>query len=108
MVRSDMTGAACETIASLPYGDGRAIAGSCGDPSTRHFTGKERDSHKSCPKAVETDPTAAAFLDTLATAYFEAQQPDKAAEAERQALTLKPDDPSYKNALDKYLAAAKQ
>jgi hypothetical protein len=86
-----MTGAACETIASLPYGDGQAIAGSCGDPSTRHFTGKERDN--------ETG------LDYFGARYYGA---DKAAEAERQALTLKPDDPSYKNALDKYLAAAKQ
>jgi RHS repeat-associated protein len=43
-VRSDMTGAACETIQSLPYGDGQTTSGSCGDPSTRHFTGKERDS----------------------------------------------------------------
>ncbi len=42
-VRSDMTGAACETIQSLPYGDGQSTSGSCGDPSTRHFTGKERD-----------------------------------------------------------------
>lgn len=36
--------AACETIASLPFGDGQVEADSCGDPSTRHFTGKERDS----------------------------------------------------------------
>jgi RHS repeat-associated protein len=43
-VRSDMTGAACETIQSLPYGDGQSTSGNCGDPSTRHFTGKERDS----------------------------------------------------------------
>jgi RHS repeat-associated protein len=42
-VRSDMTGAACETIQSLPYGDGQSTSGNCGDPSTRHFTGKERD-----------------------------------------------------------------
>jgi RHS repeat-associated protein len=42
-VRSDMTGASCETIFSLPFGDGQAIAGSC-DPTPMHFTGKERDS----------------------------------------------------------------
>jgi RHS repeat-associated protein len=41
--RSDMTGAACETIQSLPFGDGQSSSGGCGDPSTRHFTGKERD-----------------------------------------------------------------
>ena len=35
---------ACETISSLPFGDGMATNGSCGDPSPMHFTGKERDS----------------------------------------------------------------
>jgi RHS repeat-associated protein len=34
----------CETIASLPFGDGETTTGSCGDPSPMHFTGKERDS----------------------------------------------------------------
>jgi RHS repeat-associated protein len=34
----------CETITSLPFGDGQTITGSCGDPSPMHFTGKERDS----------------------------------------------------------------
>jgi RHS repeat-associated protein len=42
-LRSDMTGAACESITSLPFGDGETTSGGCGDPSTRHFTGKERD-----------------------------------------------------------------
>jgi RHS repeat-associated protein len=42
-VRSDITGAACETITSLIFGDGQLVSGSCGDPSTRHFTGKQRD-----------------------------------------------------------------
>jgi RHS repeat-associated protein len=42
--RSDMTGAMCETITSLPFGDGQATSGACGDPSPNHFTGKERDS----------------------------------------------------------------
>jgi tetratricopeptide (TPR) repeat protein len=46
-----------------------------------------------------------AYLDTLATAYFEAGQPDKAAETERRALALNPDAPSYKKALKKYEAA---
>jgi RHS repeat-associated protein len=41
--RSNSSGARCETIASLPFGDGQTIAGSCGDPSPNHFTGKERD-----------------------------------------------------------------
>jgi RHS repeat-associated protein len=34
----------CETITSLPFGDGQTTSGSCGDPSPMHFTGKERDS----------------------------------------------------------------
>jgi RHS repeat-associated protein len=42
--RTNLTGAACETIQSLPFGDGQAIAGSCSDISPLHFTGKERDS----------------------------------------------------------------
>jgi uncharacterized protein len=56
-------------------------------------------------KGVETQPNNASYLDTLATAYFEAGQPDKAAETERRALALKPHDPSYKKALEKYEAA---
>ena len=43
-VRTDMTGANCESIASLPFGDGQSITGTCGDVSPLHFTGKERDS----------------------------------------------------------------
>jgi RHS repeat-associated protein len=42
-VRSAMAGASCETIASLPFGDGMSTSGSC-DPSPMHFTGKQRDS----------------------------------------------------------------
>jgi RHS repeat-associated protein len=42
--RTNLSGIACETIASLPFGDGQAISGSCGDISHMHFTGKERDS----------------------------------------------------------------
>src|SRR4029077_5066163 len=34
----------CETITSLPFGDGQTTTGSCGNPSPMHFTGKERDS----------------------------------------------------------------
>jgi RHS repeat-associated protein len=41
--RSNSSGARCETITSLPFGDGQTTAGSCGDPSPNHFTGKERD-----------------------------------------------------------------
>jgi RHS repeat-associated protein len=43
-VRTDMTGANCESIASLPFGDGQSITGTCGDVSPMHFTGDERDS----------------------------------------------------------------
>jgi len=46
-VRTDMTGAPCETITSLAFGDGQIISGNCGnssgDVSPMHFTGKERD-----------------------------------------------------------------
>jgi RHS repeat-associated protein len=42
-VRSDMTAQACETVASLPFGDGQTTSGNCGDPSPMHFTGKMRD-----------------------------------------------------------------
>jgi len=35
---------ACETITNIPFGDWLTAAGSCGDPSPMHFTGKERDS----------------------------------------------------------------
>ena len=40
------TGQPCETITSLPFGDGmntQPVNGGCGDPSPNHFTGKERD-----------------------------------------------------------------
>jgi RHS repeat-associated protein len=42
--RTDMTAAACETVSSLPFGDGQTISGTCGDVSPMHFTGKQRDS----------------------------------------------------------------
>jgi tetratricopeptide (TPR) repeat protein len=56
-------------------------------------------------KAVELEPDNASYLDTLATAYFEAGQPGKATETEQRALKLKPDSASYKKALEKYHAA---
>jgi RHS repeat-associated protein len=39
-------GQQCETITSLPFGDGmntQQVNGGCGDPSPNHFTGLERD-----------------------------------------------------------------
>jgi RHS repeat-associated protein len=41
--RTDMTGTACETITSLPFGDAQTTAGGCADVSPLHFTGKQRD-----------------------------------------------------------------
>jgi RHS repeat-associated protein len=41
--RSNVSGALCESITSLPYGDAMTTSGSCGDPSPMHFTGKEHD-----------------------------------------------------------------
>jgi RHS repeat-associated protein len=41
--RTDLSGTACETIASLPFGDNQTITSTCGDLSSMHFTGKERD-----------------------------------------------------------------
>jgi RHS repeat-associated protein len=42
------TGAACQTVVSLPFGDGQTVKGTCGtvtsDMDFHHFTGKERDS----------------------------------------------------------------
>lgn len=58
-------------------------------------------------KAVDASGENPSCLDTLATAYYEAGQPDKAAEAERRALTLNPDNPSYKKALERYEASIK-
>lgn len=39
----NLSGTACEKIASLPFGDGQTVASTCGDISPMHFTGKERD-----------------------------------------------------------------
>ena len=41
--RSNVSGALCESITSLPFGDAMSTSGSCGDPSPMHFTAKERD-----------------------------------------------------------------
>ncbi len=46
------------------------------------------------------------YLDTLATAYYQAAQYPKAVDAERKALALAPDNTAYKQALDQYIAAA--
>jgi TPR repeat protein len=59
-------------------------------------------------KAVVASGENPSCLDTLATAYYEAGQPDKVADAERRALTLKPDSLAYKKALDRYLAPIKR
>jgi RHS repeat-associated protein len=42
-VRTTNTGAVCESIASLPFGDGQTTTGGCYHTSPLHFTGKERD-----------------------------------------------------------------
>jgi RHS repeat-associated protein len=41
--RSNVSGALCESITSLAYGDAMTTSGSCGDPSPMHFSGKEHD-----------------------------------------------------------------
>jgi RHS repeat-associated protein len=41
--RINLSGTACEKIASLAFGDGQTIASTCGEISPMHFTGKERD-----------------------------------------------------------------
>src|SRR6266481_2074032 len=43
-VRTTNTGTVCESIASLPFGDGQTTTGACYHSSPLHFTGKERDS----------------------------------------------------------------
>lgn len=40
---SNVAGSICETITSLPFGDGLSTSGSCGDASPMHFTGQEHD-----------------------------------------------------------------
>ncbi len=41
--RSNVSGALCESITSLPFGDAMTTSGSCSDVSPMHFTGKEHD-----------------------------------------------------------------
>ncbi len=41
--RSNISGVVCETISSLPFGDGQTTSGSCSDISPMHFTGQQRD-----------------------------------------------------------------
>jgi TPR repeat protein len=45
------------------------------------------------------------YLDTLAAAYFAAGQTDRAIEAEQKALSMNPENDSYKEALRKYQSA---
>lgn len=59
-------------------------------------------------QAVATAPNDATCLDTLGRAYFEAGQVAKAEETEQKALTLRPEDPTYKKALAKYRAAVRR
>jgi RHS repeat-associated protein len=43
--RTNLSGVACETTTSYPFGDAQAVSSSCGQlVSPRRFTGKERDS----------------------------------------------------------------
>lgn len=41
--RTAVNGTLCETVTSLPFGDGQTTSGSCSDASPLHFTGKQRD-----------------------------------------------------------------
>lgn len=74
------------------------------DPEIRN----PREAVSLAQKAVGADTENPTYLDTLAEAYFEAGQPGKAAETESRTLMLRPDDPSYKKALEKYQAASRQ
>jgi len=56
-------------------------------------------------RAAELAPVNAACLDTLASIYFDAGQPDNALEAEQRALELRPFNETYQQAVQKYLAA---
>jgi RHS repeat-associated protein len=42
-LRTTYNGATCESISSLPFGDGLATTGACYHPSPLHLTGKPRD-----------------------------------------------------------------
>ena len=41
--RTNVSAALCESMLSLPFGDGFSTSGSCSDASPLHFTGKEHD-----------------------------------------------------------------
>ena len=41
--RTNVAAALCESMLSLPFGDGYSPSGSCSDMSRLHFTGKEHD-----------------------------------------------------------------
>lgn len=43
-VRTNSPGSTCETITSLPFGEGEVPSGSCTAVTPTFFTGKERDS----------------------------------------------------------------
>jgi len=53
-------------------------------------------------KVVDLNPRQPSYLDTLATAYYEAGRKEEAADTESKALSLSPDNASYKSALEKY------
>lgn len=74
------------------------------DPNIRN----PKEAIVTAQKAVAVSGENPACLDTLATAYNEAGQPNKAVEAERRALALNPENLVYQKALDKYLASIKQ
>lgn len=56
-------------------------------------------------RALEINPRNAAYLDTLATAHYEAGNYDDALRIQREAVALAPEKQSYKTALQKYLDA---
>lgn len=56
-------------------------------------------------KALEIDEKNPTCLDTLAAAYYESGQYEKAVETEQKALELSPDNSSYKKMMEKYQAA---
>lgn len=55
-----------------------------------------------------TKESEASFLDTLAEAYYVNREYDKAVEAEKKAIALRPEEESFKKSLDKYLNAKQE
>jgi len=55
-----------------------------------------------CDSTVGAESENASYLDTRATAYFEAGRLGEAVESERQALRLKPESTAYNDSLEKY------